>query len=52
MDSAFRQNFDEISLANFPEIDGVARYEGEETLIELVDRPRAGEDWRDISGIA
>jgi anaerobic magnesium-protoporphyrin IX monomethyl ester cyclase len=39
-------------LTNFPEIDSVVRYEGEETLIELVDRLRAGEDWRDISGIA
>jgi anaerobic magnesium-protoporphyrin IX monomethyl ester cyclase len=39
-------------LTNFPEIDSVVRYEGEETLIELVDRLRAGEDWRGISGIA
>ena len=39
-------------LTNFPEIDSVVRYEGEETLIELVDRLRAGEDWRDVSGIA
>jgi radical SAM superfamily enzyme YgiQ (UPF0313 family) len=39
-------------LTNFPEIDSVVRYEGEETLIELADRLRAGEDWRDISGIA
>jgi anaerobic magnesium-protoporphyrin IX monomethyl ester cyclase len=39
-------------LTNFPEIDSIVRYEGEETLIELVDRLRAGGDWRDISGIA
>jgi radical SAM superfamily enzyme YgiQ (UPF0313 family) len=39
-------------LQNFPEIDSVVRYEGEETLIELVDRLRAGEEWRDIDGIA
>jgi anaerobic magnesium-protoporphyrin IX monomethyl ester cyclase len=39
-------------LPNFPEIDSVVRYEGEETLIELVDRLRAGQDWRDIKGIA
>jgi len=39
-------------LENFPEIDSVVRYEGEETLLELVDRLRAGENWRDISGIA
>ena len=39
-------------LTNFPEIDSVVRYEGEETLLELVDRLRAGKDWRDIGGIA
>ena len=39
-------------LINFPEIDSVVRYEGEETLIELVDRLRDNRDWRDISGIA
>jgi radical SAM superfamily enzyme YgiQ (UPF0313 family) len=39
-------------LINFPEIDSVVRYEGEETLIELIDRLRAGEEWREISGIA
>jgi anaerobic magnesium-protoporphyrin IX monomethyl ester cyclase len=39
-------------LTNLPEMDSVVRYEGEETLLELVDRLRAGEDWHDISGIA
>ena len=39
-------------LAQFPEIDSVVRYEGEETLIELVERLRAGQEWRDIAGIA
>jgi len=39
-------------LANFPEIDSVVRYEGEETLIELVDRLAVGAEWRDVSGIA
>jgi anaerobic magnesium-protoporphyrin IX monomethyl ester cyclase len=39
-------------LTNFPEIDSVVRYEGEETLIELVARLRAGEDWRGVNGIA
>lgn len=39
-------------LTNFPEIDSVVRYEGEETLIELVARLRAGEDWREVDGIA
>jgi anaerobic magnesium-protoporphyrin IX monomethyl ester cyclase len=39
-------------LANFPEIDSVVRYEGEETLVELVKRLEAGEAWRDIDGVA
>ena len=39
-------------LANFPEIDSVVRYEGEETLIELVDRLETGREWYDIVGIA
>jgi radical SAM superfamily enzyme YgiQ (UPF0313 family) len=39
-------------LANFPEIDSVVRYEGEETLIELVDRLQSGQEWREIDGIA
>ena len=39
-------------LTNFPEIDSVVRYEGEETLIELVARLSAGEEWRQVDGIA
>jgi radical SAM superfamily enzyme YgiQ (UPF0313 family) len=39
-------------LANFPEIDSVVRYEGEETLVELVERLRLGAEWRDLAGIA
>jgi anaerobic magnesium-protoporphyrin IX monomethyl ester cyclase len=39
-------------LANFPEIDSVVRYEGEETLVALVDRLHAGEEWRALDGIA
>ncbi len=39
-------------LRNFPELDSVVRYEGEQTLPELVDRIRDGADWRQISGIA
>jgi anaerobic magnesium-protoporphyrin IX monomethyl ester cyclase len=39
-------------LQNFPEIDSVVRYEGEETLVQLFDRLHAGAEWRDISGIA
>jgi radical SAM superfamily enzyme YgiQ (UPF0313 family) len=39
-------------LQNFPEIDSVARYEGEATLLELVERLSAGEDWRETPGLA
>jgi radical SAM superfamily enzyme YgiQ (UPF0313 family) len=39
-------------LRNFPELNSVVRYEGEQTLPELVDRIRDGGDWRQISGIA
>ena len=37
---------------HFPELDSVVRYEGEETLLELVERLTTGADWRDIFGIA
>jgi radical SAM superfamily enzyme YgiQ (UPF0313 family) len=40
------------ALRNFPELDSVVRYEGEQTLADLVDRLDAGEDWRQIPGIA
>jgi len=39
-------------LANFPELDSVVRYEGEETLVDLVDRLSAGMDWRETPGLA
>src|SRR5215213_9039089 len=39
-------------LANFPEIDSVVRYEGEETLVDLVERLRTGRDWQATPGIA
>jgi len=39
-------------LAQFPELDSVVRYEGEVTLVELVERLRKGKDWRDTPGIA
>lgn len=39
-------------LMNFPEVDSVVRYEGEETLVELVERLSSGKDWRDTPGIA
>jgi radical SAM superfamily enzyme YgiQ (UPF0313 family) len=35
-----------------PELDSVVRFEGEMTLLEMVDRLGTGEDWRDIRGIA
>jgi anaerobic magnesium-protoporphyrin IX monomethyl ester cyclase len=35
-------------LTNFPELDSVVRYEGEHTLLELVERLKAGENWRDV----
>ncbi len=39
-------------LRNFLEIDSVARYEGEATLLELVERLSAGGDWRQTPGLA
>jgi len=39
-------------LAQLPEIDSIARYEGELTLLELVARLAADEDWRDVPGLA
>src|SRR5580698_1217838 len=42
----------EEALAHFPEIDSVVRYEGEQTLVELVERVKARADWRNLDGIA
>ena len=42
---------DEV-LAHFPELDSVVRYEGEQTLLELVERLKAGREWRETHGIA
>jgi len=39
-------------LEHFPEIDSVVRYEGEETIVDLVERLSAGREWRDTPGIA
>ena len=39
-------------LRNFPELDSVVRYEGELTLVELVERLSTGADWRTTPGIA
>ena len=40
------------ALDFIPEVDSVVRFEGEETLLEMVDRIGAGRDWRGIRGIA
>src|SRR5579859_5888401 len=42
---------DEV-LAQMPELDSVARYEGESTLLELVEVLARGEDWHDVAGLA
>jgi len=42
----------EEALAHFPEVDSIVRYEGEQTLLELIERLKAGADWRDLDGIA
>jgi len=40
------------ALTHFPELDSVVRYEGEETLVDLVDRLGTGRDWRETPGLA
>lgn len=40
------------TLKLVPELDSVVRFEGEFTLLELVDRLGQGSDWRQIQGIA
>lgn len=40
------------TLELVPELDSVVRFEGEFTLLELVDRLSQGSDWRQIQGIA
>jgi anaerobic magnesium-protoporphyrin IX monomethyl ester cyclase len=42
---------DEV-LAQMPELDSVALYEGEYTLVDLVDHLAAGADWRQVPGLA
>jgi anaerobic magnesium-protoporphyrin IX monomethyl ester cyclase len=39
-------------LRHLPEIDSVVRYEGELTLVHLVEQLSAGRDWRETPGIA
>ena len=40
------------TLELIPELDSVVRFEGEATLVELVDTVEAGADWRYLLGIA
>src|SRR5579862_3587570 len=42
----------EHTLELAPQLDSVVRFEGELTLLELVDRLSTGQDWRSIQGIA
>jgi anaerobic magnesium-protoporphyrin IX monomethyl ester cyclase len=42
----------EDALNAFPELDSIVRYEGEVTLVDLLGRIRAGDDWRQTPGIA
>jgi radical SAM superfamily enzyme YgiQ (UPF0313 family) len=39
-------------LRRIPGADSVVRFEGEATLVELMERLQSGRDWRDIVGIA
>ncbi|HKD07822.1 MAG TPA: radical SAM protein [Bryobacteraceae bacterium] len=40
------------TLKHFPELDSVVRYEGEHTLVDLVDRLLSDRDWRETPGLA
>jgi anaerobic magnesium-protoporphyrin IX monomethyl ester cyclase len=40
------------TLELIPELDSVARFEGEETLLELADRLSTGREWQDVDGLA
>lgn len=42
---------DEV-LKHFPELDSVVRFEGEHTIVELVDRLLDKRDWRETPGLA
>ena len=42
---------DEV-LAQMPELDSVTRYEGEATLLELVEVLARGDDWHNVAGLA
>lgn len=36
----------------FPRVDSVVRFEGERTVVDLVDRIRLGNDWKKVAGIS
>jgi anaerobic magnesium-protoporphyrin IX monomethyl ester cyclase len=40
------------TLELVPELDSVVRFEGEATLLELVDAVSTGRDWREVAGLA
>jgi radical SAM superfamily enzyme YgiQ (UPF0313 family) len=42
---------DEV-LKHFPELDSVVRFEGEDTLVDLVERLLSNRDWHETSGLA
>ena len=42
----------EETLEIIPELDSVVRFEGEQTLVELVDAVSTGRDWHEIPGLA
>jgi len=42
---------DEV-LKHFPDLDSVVRFEGEDTLVDLVDRLLSNRDWRETPGLA
>src|SRR5262249_60883361 len=42
----------EQTLELVPELDSVVRFEGESTLLELVDAVVSGKEWREIHGLA
>lgn len=42
---------DEV-LKHFPELDSIVRFEGEETLVDLVERILSHRDWRQTPGLA
>jgi radical SAM superfamily enzyme YgiQ (UPF0313 family) len=39
-------------LEFIPELDSIVLFEGEHTFLELVERLHAGQDWRDVQGLA